>query len=264
MDLHLRDRVVLVIGASDGIGAAAARLLGSEGARVALAARRGDALDRVVDEMRGHGASDPLPLPLDAASEGAAARAVDQTVARFGALHGLVVVASPMGQRRPLHESSNADWQHYFDNGLMIAVQACRAALEPMRRQHDGAIVTTAAYSMHAQKGSLVAYTAAKAGVASLTKNVAKTYGPDGIRANCIAPGVVEKDARSRAELASRYGVAPERARYEFVRREFGMNVALERAGRHEEFADIIAFLLSSRASYVTGTTINVDGGTDF
>jgi 3-oxoacyl-[acyl-carrier protein] reductase len=264
VDLHLRDRVVLVIGASDGIGAAAARLLGGEGARVALTARRGDALDRVVHEMRSQGAPDPLPLPLDAATEGAAERAVAQTLERFGALHGLVVVASPMGQRKPLHESSNADWRHYFDNSLMIAVQACRAALEPMRRQRDGAIVTTAAYSMRAQKSSLVAYTAAKAAVTSLTKNIAKSYGPDGIRANCIAPGVVEKDAQSRAELAARYGVPPERARYEFVRREFGMSVALERAGRHEEFADMIAFLLSPRASYVTGTTINIDGGTDF
>lgn len=264
MDLNLRDRVMLVIGASDGIGAATARLLASEGARVALAARRGDALDRVVDEMRLQNAPDPLPLILDAASEGAADLAVDRTVERFGALHGLVVIASPMGPRMPLHESSNADWRHYIDNGLMIAVQACRAALAPMRRQRDGAIVTTAAYSMRAQKGSLAAYTAAKAAVASLTKNIAKTYGTEGIRANCIAPGVVEKDAASSVELAARYGVPPERARYEFVHREFGMNVALERAGRHEEFADMIVFLLSRRASYVTGSTINIDGGTDF
>jgi 3-oxoacyl-[acyl-carrier protein] reductase len=64
--------------------------------------------------------------------------------------------------------------------------------------------------------------------------------------------------------LAEKYGVSPERARYEFVHREFGMNVALERAGRHEEFADLIAYLLSARASYVTGTIINADGGTDF
>jgi NAD(P)-dependent dehydrogenase (short-subunit alcohol dehydrogenase family) len=264
MDLHLRDRAILVIGASDGIGAATARLLGREGAKVALVARRSEALDRVVHEMRGQDIHEPLPMVLDAAVEGAAERAVAQTVERFGALHGLVVVASPMGPRKPLHEASNADWQHYVDSGLMIAVQACRAALEPMRRQRDGVIVTTAAYSMRAQKSSLVAYTAAKAAVASLTKNIAKSYGPDGVRANCIAPGVVEKDAESRAELAARYGVAPERARYEFVRREFGMNVALERAGRHEEFADMIAFLLSRRASYVTGATINIDGGTDF
>jgi NAD(P)-dependent dehydrogenase (short-subunit alcohol dehydrogenase family) len=64
--------------------------------------------------------------------------------------------------------------------------------------------------------------------------------------------------------LAKRYGVSKERARYEFVRREFGMWVALERAGRHDEFADLIVYLLSARASYITGATVNADGGTDF
>ncbi len=169
-----------------------------------------------------------------------------------------------MGPRGPLHELGEADWQHYFNQGVMIAVNACKAALVPMRQQRAGSIVTTAAYSIRAQKPDLIAYTAAKAAIASLTKNVAKAYGPEGIRANCIAPGVVEKDDAMRAELARRYGVPESRARYEYVRREFGMTVALERAGQHAEFADVIAFLLSDRASYVTGSTLNVDGGTDF
>jgi 3-oxoacyl-[acyl-carrier protein] reductase len=103
-----------------------------------------------------------------------------------------------------------------------------------------------------------------KSAVASLGKNLAKTYGARGLRVNCIAPGVIEKTAADRRELSQRYGVPEERARYEFVRREFGMTVALERAGRHEEFADSIAYLLSERASYITGATVNIDGGTDF
>ena len=97
-----------------------------------------------------------------------------------------------------------------------------------------------------------------------MAKNLAKTYGSQGVRVNCIAPGVIEKDVQNSRELAQRYGVAEERARYEYVRREFGMEVALARAGRHAEFADPIAFLLSARASYVTGALLNIDGGTDF
>jgi 3-oxoacyl-[acyl-carrier protein] reductase len=97
-----------------------------------------------------------------------------------------------------------------------------------------------------------------------MAKNLAKTYGPKGVRVTCIAPGVIEKDAQNSRELARRYGVTEERARYEYVCRDFGMEVALERAGRHAEFADPITFLLSSRASYVTAAILNIDGGTDF
>src|SRR6266850_214996 len=114
--------------------------------------------------------------------------------------------------------------------------------------------------------------------VASISKNLAKTYGGQGLRVNCIAPGIIVGKAgpaeksivgkggglAEKSDEPQRSGVPPERARYESVRREFGMTVALERAGRHEEFADLIAYLLSERASYISGATINIDGGTDF
>jgi len=105
-----------------------------------------------------------------------------------------------------------------------------------------------------------VAYTAMKSAVASISKNLAKTYGGQGLRVNCIAPGIIV----GKRALAEQGDVSQERARYESVHREFGMTVALERAGRHEEFADLIGYLLSERASYISGATINIDGGTDF
>src|ERR1700730_9212404 len=258
MDLGLRRKVVLIVGASSGIGAATARLLSAEGARVALVARGGSALAELSAQLGS--TQSVLPMTVDASVSGAMDDAVARTVAHFGALHGLAVIAAPMGARAPLGDLSNADWEFYYRNSLMVAVEACRAAIPQLTRHPNSAAVLTSAYSIRAQKPQLVAYTAMKSAVASISKNLAKTYGGQGLRVNCIAPGIIV----GKGGPAEKCDVPQERARYESVRREFGMTVALERAGRHEEFADLIAYLLSERASYVSGATINIDGGTDF
>lgn len=263
MDLGLRDRVILIVGATGGIGAATARCLAAEGAHVALLARRKAELTALAAEIGAEGRK-ALAIAADAAAPGALEAAVAEVIAHFGALHGLAVIAGPMGPRPPFLELRDEDWERYFRSSLMIAVAACRAAIPELCKAAGGAAVLTAAYSLRAQKPALIAYTAFKASIASISKNLAKTYGPQGLRVNCIAPGVIEKDAQNSRELARRYGVAEDRARYEYVRREFGMEVALGRAGRHAEFADPIAFLLSPRASYMTGGLLNIDGGTDF
>jgi NAD(P)-dependent dehydrogenase (short-subunit alcohol dehydrogenase family) len=258
MELGLRRKVVLIVGASSGIGAATARLLSAEGARVALVARGGSALAELSAQLGS--AESVLPITADASVSGAMDDAVARTVAHFGALHGLAVIAAPMGARAPLGDLSNADWEFYYRNSLMVAVEACRAAIPQLTRNPGSSAVLTSAYSIRAQKPQLVAYTAMKSAVASVSKNLAKTYGGQGLRVNCIAPGIIV----GKGGLTEESDVPQERARYESVRREFGMTVALERAGRHEEFADLIAYLLSERASYVSGATINIDGGTDF
>jgi 3-oxoacyl-[acyl-carrier protein] reductase len=263
VDLKLRGRVVMIVGATAGIGAATARVLAAEGARLALVARRETELHRSCRDLAAAGC-DVLAVPGDASVSGALDTAMAKTVTHFGGLQGLVVVAGPVSARAPLHELSDSQWETYFRESLMVAVAACRAAIPELLKTANSAIVLTSAYSVRAQKPDLVAYTAFKTAIAAVSKNMAKTYGGRGLRVNCIAPGVIEKDPQHSRALAQRYGVAETRARYEYVHREYGMNVALERAGRHEEFAAPIAFLLSDAASYVTGALLNIDGGTDF
>ncbi|MGF6999361.1 SDR family NAD(P)-dependent oxidoreductase [Paraburkholderia sp. GAS32] len=263
MNLNLRDRVVLIVGGSSGIGAATARVLSREGAKLTLVARRQRELDAIERELMTDGAQ-VLSITGDASIAGVMDDVVARVVSHFSALHCLAVVAGPMGARAPLHELDDNDWELYFQQSLMVAVRSCRAALPALLEAPDSAIVLTSAFSIRAQKSSLVAYTAMKSAIASVAKNIARTYGSKGLRANCIAPGVIDRDAQTNRALAAKYDVAECKARYEQVRRESGMSVALERAGRHEEFADLIAYLLSARASYVTGATVNIDGGTDF
>jgi len=263
MDLGFKDKSVLIVGASAGVGAATARLLIAEGAKVILVARRTRTLGALADALSALGGK-VLPVAGDASDPGFLESVVALAVGHFGALHAVAVVAGPMGARASILDLRDEDWNLYHRRITMVAVSACRAAIPELVKHPESAIVLTSAYSIRAQKSELIGYTAMKSTIVSIAKNLAKTHGGQGLRVNCIAPGVIEKDPENSRELADRYAVPMERARYEYVHREFGMNVALERAGRHDEFADLIAYLLSARASYITGATINIDGGTDF
>jgi len=161
---------------------------------------------------------------------------------------------------------TDEDWSATFDDVLLATVRACRATVPHLVEAGGGAIVTTAAYSIRAPKAHQVPYAALKAGVANLTKNLAKAYGPAGVRANCVCPGATETDvlAAMRTSVAAERGWPVDEALERVMVEEWGMHVALGRAGRPEELGDVIAFLLSERASYLTGALVNVDGGTDF
>jgi NAD(P)-dependent dehydrogenase (short-subunit alcohol dehydrogenase family) len=277
MDLGLNGKAILVIGASAGLGRAVAEVLAEEGARLFLVARRAAALEDVARSLGakvgrqiagGSGGGDGGEVrwrAADVAEPGQAEAAVAAAVEWAGRLDGVAVVAGPMGPRGPLHEQDDAAWDFYYQAGLMPTVRTLRAAVPHLVAGGGGAVVTTAAYSIRSQKPDMAHYSAMKSAVASVTKNAAKTYGPQGLRANCIAPGLLDTiDDAKRAALAARYDVDPVDALYTHGTKGHGLSIALGRAGRPREVAELVVFLLSDRAAYLTGATINIDGGTDF
>jgi NAD(P)-dependent dehydrogenase (short-subunit alcohol dehydrogenase family) len=263
MDLGVSDRAFVVFGGTRGIGLAAARTLAADGAAVALVGR---------DAARAAGAADALAgravgLAGDLCVEGEAERVLAEAQDAIGPVRG-VAVTTGLGMRgqRDLLSARDEDWEHTFADVLLATVRACRASVPALIANGGGAIVTTAAYSVRAPKSHQAPYASLKAGVATLTKTIAKGYGARGVRANCVCPGATETDvlASMRVAVAEQRGWPVEEALERVMIEEWGMHVALGRAGKPEEVGDVIAFLLSDRAAYVTGALLNVDGGTDF
>ena len=243
--LSFSDRVVFVTGASRGIGRAIALVFARAGARVALASRTAEQLQEVADEVCAAG-GEALVVPTDVAVAAEVDRAVERVVAEWGRLDVLINNAGLI-DFGPLHQIEPAAWDRVIGANLTGAYLCSRAAAAVMECQQGGQIVNIT--SVSAQTGGVsggVHYTASKGGLAAMTKTLARDLAPHGITVNAISPGQIDTDP----ELLS-----PEQ------RQEVTAMIPLGRLGEPEEIAYAALFLASPMAEYITGTTLDVNGG---
>jgi NAD(P)-dependent dehydrogenase (short-subunit alcohol dehydrogenase family) len=255
--------VVVVQGGTKGMGRAAAECFALDGAHVAVIARTGSELEETAAHLKQLGAPDAAGLMADIADRQEVEAAFEAIGERWGRINSLVNCAGPE-VTGTIEALSDEDWLRAVDVGALGMVRCVRAALPLIRKAAWGRIVNLSAHSIKRQTPHLVAYTAVKAMVASITKNLSLSLAPSGILVNTVLPGSFASPALKR--WARRQGIDPNdlSAIMEGIRKHFGHPAHLPRAGDPGEIGPVIAFLASKRNSYMTGAFVNVDGGSDF
>jgi 3-oxoacyl-[acyl-carrier protein] reductase len=251
LDLHLNGKVAIVTGSSRGLGFASAHALAAEGCRVCICARGKDGLEQARKELhRLEGPQAVIPVVADVSTPEGADKVVNTTVEAFG---GVDILVNNVGTAKggEILDTPDSIWQEAFDQTLYPAIRMSRLVVPHMRQRKGGTIVMIASI-WGRESGGRMTYNAVKAAEISLAKSLAQQLAKDGIRVNSVAPGSIlfpggSWDKRQQADPA---GIA------EFIRRELPFG----RFGRAEEVGATVAFLASSRASWISGSCVPVDG----
>jgi 3-oxoacyl-[acyl-carrier protein] reductase len=249
MDLGLVEKVAIVNGGSQGIGYAIAHVLAEEGARVAVTARRQDALQSAAERIRGETGGEIIAIQGDIRQAIDCERIVAETVAGLGRLDILVNNdgAPPLGASL---DFDDAAWQRALEQNLLSVVRMSRSAVPLMRRAGGGSILNITALSMLQPISGFGLSVASWAGVMGLAKTLSLELSADRITVNTLCPGLIDTP---RLQLVTRQSGQ--------AMQDLAAEIPLRRLGQPEDIAAIATFLVSPRGSYITGATLQIDGG---
>ena len=257
MDFGIKDKVAIVAAASSGLGKATALELAAEGARVVINARNEEQLQNAANEIRSTTGSDVLTIPGDVTNEADVNRLISETKNRFGSID--ILVANAGGP--PAGFFDDFDAQHFRDAvelNLISTINLCRVGVPHMRERRWGRIIAITSIAAKQPVENLILSNTARAGVLGFLKSLSQQIAADGITVNTVCPGyhLTERLKSLSTSIAQKEGVNVEE-----VYARWAASTPMKRIGDPREFGAVVAFLCSERASYLTGTVIQIDGG---
>ncbi len=260
MDLGLRDKVAIITGGSDGIGKAAAQSMAQEGAKVVIVARRSEVLEEAVQDIKAATEGEVFPISADVTNPDSARNIVQNTLDRFGRVDILVNNAGT-SMAKPFEDVSHEDWEYDFDLKVWGAVRLIQESIPEMRKVGGGRIINVTNLGGRTPGPSSMPTSISRAAGIAITKGLSKDLAKDNILVSTVCIGLI-KSGQHQKRFDARIQNDPSLSIDAFYDQlAVGRSVPLGRVGEPEEAGDVIAFLASERASYLTGIAVNLDGG---